>query len=47
MIRRWLVNLPWPQPWPVEAALYLMLYAGRRFAWSDVWRAKGKYHGDV
>ena len=26
MIRRYLVNIPWPQPWLVEALLYLILY---------------------
>ena len=25
-MRRYLVNLPWPQPWIVEALLYVVLY---------------------
>ena len=44
MIRSWLVNLPWPQPWPVEAFLCLVLYLipMRRFAWGELWKAKGQ-----
>lgn len=26
MLRRYLVDLPWPQPWLVEALLYVLLY---------------------
>ena len=42
MIRRYLVNLHWPQPWIIEALLYVILYPPwTRFAWSDLWELKG------
>ena len=30
-MRRYLVNLPWPQPWLIEALLYVVLYRFQRF----------------
>ena len=44
MIRRWLVSRPWPQPWFIEALLYLVLYElpGTRFSHGCLWKAKGK-----
>ena len=44
MIRRYLVNLDWPQPLFIEALLYVLLYVlpGTRFAWGDLWEAKGQ-----
>ena len=45
MIRRWLVSRPWPQPWLIEAVLYVLLYVlpGTRFAAANLWEAKGKW----
>ena len=49
MIRRWLVSRPWPQPWLIEALLYVLLYEmpGTRFTWSEVWRAKEGMSDDL
>ena len=43
-IRRWLVSRPWPQPWLVEALLFVLLYVlpGVRFDHPCLWRAKGQ-----
>ena len=43
MIRCYLVNLPWPQPWLIEALLYVILYPPWvRFERGDLWEAKGQ-----
>ncbi len=43
MIRQCLVNLPWPQPWIIEAFLYVLLYPPWvRFERGDLWEAKGQ-----
>jgi hypothetical protein len=37
-IRRWLVSRPWPQPWAIEALLYVL--PGARFSHSCLYRAR-------
>lgn len=42
MIRKWLVNLPYPQPKWIEAILFVLLYTGVRFTWKDVYEVGRK-----
>lgn len=43
MIRKWLLSRPWPQPWLIEALLYVILYPPwTRFEWGELWDAKGQ-----
>lgn len=43
MIRKYLLSLPHPQPWLIEALLYVILYPPWvRFERGALWEAKGK-----
>jgi len=46
---RRLPHLSWPQPWLVEAILYLVLYElpGVRFSHGCLWKAKGRITDDL